>query len=255
VKDGMNAAMAAFEAEFAAEKKAETSASGEKISDTAQGLAREPRPTGQNIRKVRVRTFGKTAMSKLTPLFNLTPRAAMMGGSSLAALIAAVVVFQADPVRDYTGAEGPAPVVTAEIKPDLPRPITEKSDIRNSDEKISETETSKLGEQKAGEKKEAIAPIPPVRIDPQPSQGRPENIGTPSDNDVNIADKEAPVTDQTTPPRIITREKRIIKTPGSVVERSIPSVTKMENKNPWLFKRLRQNLSQFPRHMKPLRRR
>jgi len=179
-KGGMNAAMAAFEAEFAAEKKAETSASGEKISDPAQGLAREPRPTGQNIRRVRVRTFGTTAMSKLTPLFNINPRAAMMGGSSLAALIAAVVVFQADPIRDHIRPEGPAPVVA--IEPDAKTP---------------QTEVSKLEEQKIVEKGEVVAPL----IDPKPSQDRSENTANPSNEDVDIADKKVSVEGQTTPVR------------------------------------------------------
>lgn len=75
---GMDAAMEAFDAEFMAQ--------AEKISEPAQGLEREARPTDQTIK-------GSTLMSKFKSAFNIPPRSAMLLGSCLAAMTFAMVIM------------------------------------------------------------------------------------------------------------------------------------------------------------------
>ena len=86
-KSGMEAAMAAFDAEFASEAVAETEAAKEKISTPDQGLANAPRPTGQTTYAGYVATRGRDAMSKIKEFFK-EPKAMMMMGTCAAALFA-----------------------------------------------------------------------------------------------------------------------------------------------------------------------
>ncbi|MEP4052070.1 MAG: von Willebrand factor type A domain-containing protein [Litorimonas sp.] len=81
---GLNAAMAAFDAEFAA--------APEKNSTSTQGSADALRPTGKPTKTVRVKTRRVEAMSKFTNIFQ-KPQAMMMAGTCGAALIAALVVM------------------------------------------------------------------------------------------------------------------------------------------------------------------
>lgn len=99
-KSGMDAAMAAFDAEFASvgENLTDAQTVNEKKSETSQGLAAAARPTGQSADIGSVQTLGTNLMAKFNQLFNFTPRAAMMGGSCMAALLAALVIM---PNFDY----------------------------------------------------------------------------------------------------------------------------------------------------------
>ena len=84
---GMNAAMAAFDAEFAAQSK--TTSENNSVAD--QGMADAARPTGKPTGK----PTGNALMSKLSNLFAFKPRTMMMAGSCMAALMAAMVFIPA----------------------------------------------------------------------------------------------------------------------------------------------------------------
>ena len=99
-ESGMDAAMAAFNKEFASDAAVETNASkaasSEKLDkkiESTQGLTDEPRPTGQTTKTVRVTTRRVETMTKVKNLFNLKPQSMMMAGSCAAALIAAMIVL------------------------------------------------------------------------------------------------------------------------------------------------------------------
>ncbi len=105
---GMDAAMAAFGAEFAS---AEIAPVEEKILAPTQGLAVEPRPTSQNTPTRRVQTFGRDTMTNIRKIFDIKPQALMMGGSCMAALIASFVYFQAG--QTGTGIMPPSTIESA----------------------------------------------------------------------------------------------------------------------------------------------
>ena len=108
---GMEAAMAAFDAEFASETTAVTEAADEKISATPQGLSDAPRPTGQTTYAGYVQTRGRDAMSKVKEFFT-APKAMMMMGTCAAALFATSLYI---PNTRFEEMPKPAPqAVTAE---------------------------------------------------------------------------------------------------------------------------------------------
>ncbi len=85
----MNAAMTAFDAEFALEQANDT----KEISTPAQGSVAAPRPTGQNTRTERVKIPRSGIMSKFKNSFSFNPKATMMLGSCAAALMFALVIM------------------------------------------------------------------------------------------------------------------------------------------------------------------
>ena len=78
-KSGMEAAMAAFDAEFASETVAATETAEEKKSATTQGLSDAPRPTGQTIGTGPMASLGRDTMSRVKEFFTFKPRTMMMG--------------------------------------------------------------------------------------------------------------------------------------------------------------------------------
>ena len=97
---GMEAAMAAFSLEFAQESVTNTQAENTERKNTtlSQGLADAPRPTGQSPFAERAQTLGRETMTRFSNVMNnfkFTPRAAMMGGSCMAALIVSMVFYDA----------------------------------------------------------------------------------------------------------------------------------------------------------------
>lgn len=84
---GMNAAMAAFDAEFTAENVHAKETAKEKISTPDQGLAHAPRPTGQTSYVGYAASLGRETMSKISQFFK-QPKAMMMMGTCAAALFA-----------------------------------------------------------------------------------------------------------------------------------------------------------------------
>ena len=109
---GMEAAMAAFSLEFAQESVTNTQAENTERKNTtlSQGLADAPRPTGQSPLAERAQTLGRETMTRFSNVMNnfkFTPRAAMMGGSCMAALIVSMVFYDA-------GQFGKAPAITTD---------------------------------------------------------------------------------------------------------------------------------------------
>ncbi len=121
---GMDAAMAAFNQEFASdaasvtdEPKAASSEKSDKKIESTQGLTDAPRPTGQTTTTVRVTTRRVETMSKVKNLFNFKPQTMMMAGTCSAALIAAMIVIPN--MGDLTAAERVAPVQSESLEADV----------------------------------------------------------------------------------------------------------------------------------------
>jgi len=95
---GMDAAMAAFDMEFAANDVKE--ATPENISQenikATQGLEAAPRPTGQSTGIKSVQALGSSMMTKFNKIFDFKPRTAMLAGSCMAALFASAIYVQTD---------------------------------------------------------------------------------------------------------------------------------------------------------------
>ncbi len=238
---GMAAAMAAFDSEFIAETAASSEsasqAATQKKSDTSQGLAGAPRPTGHTTHAARVQTFGSLMMSKLNNFFNLSPRAAMMGGSCMAALIAAVIIL---PNHDYSvdPLEPIAPVNVPITEPKTSEPVISNPAI--SDPVTIEPVITPEPKTDIVVPKVDATPKEPVISDPEISA---PVLETPS---VKTADGEgktdasvtepptadiAVVTPETaTPSNVVTIERRIIKTPGQTVERVVPAIPRVETR-------------------------
>ena len=91
-KEGMAAAMAAFDLEFASEI-SETTVKSEENIEATQGLGDAPRPTGQITDTGSVQTFGSDMMAKINNIFTFKPRTMMLAGSCMAALFAGMVIM------------------------------------------------------------------------------------------------------------------------------------------------------------------
>jgi len=85
-KDGIDAAMAAFSAEFASETETVKTATEQNNSQSSQGLDSPARPTGQTIGTTPMDTFRSDVMSKLKSVFSFDMKTKMMMGSCAAAL-------------------------------------------------------------------------------------------------------------------------------------------------------------------------
>ena len=91
-KEGMAAAMAAFDLEFASEI-SETTVKSEENIEATQGLGDAPRPTGQITDTGSVQTFGSDMMAKINNIFTFKPRTMMLAGSCMAALFAGMIIM------------------------------------------------------------------------------------------------------------------------------------------------------------------
>ncbi len=134
-KGGMAAAMAAFDTEFTPDKAVEKTISAEKLSQTSQGLSIDPHPTGRSAHVERALTLGQTAMTKLSHIFDIKPRTAMMGGSCMAAFIACFVVFQSNPFQDFPRSEDGAPIISL----DTDGQTSVKSNIVTLERRVAKT--------------------------------------------------------------------------------------------------------------------
>jgi len=93
-KRGMDAAMAAFDAEFeTVHETAAQTANDQKNIEANQGSTSAARPTGQNTLTGSVQTFRSAAMAKFNKVFSFPPKAMMLAGSSVAALMFAMVMM------------------------------------------------------------------------------------------------------------------------------------------------------------------
>ena len=128
-ESGMDAAMAAFNQEFASDAASSTDGtqitSSEKLDkkiESSQGLADEPRPTGTHTKTVRVISRGVETMAKVKNLFNIKPQTMMMAGTCSAALIAAMIVV---PNMDDLSRNVPTAVTQdARLEKDVKAPVT-----------------------------------------------------------------------------------------------------------------------------------
>ena len=208
-KRGMDAAMAAFETEFAheietesanilaTETRAEKNRILEKKLDAVQGSSDAARPTGQNThmseRDKSVPTLGTNIMTKVSQFFNFTPKAAMMGGSCMAALIASFVVFQSVPFDGPFTLSQPQENVTGVVSDD----VSALAEVNDVDSPVIS---------------EPIAPI---------SESAPNTAR----NSVKTAETKAGIETNT-----VIVERRIVKKPAQTIERVIPNVTKSETR-------------------------
>ena len=88
---GMNAAMAAFDAEFTAQTESAAGTASEKNSAATQGSSVDARPTGQTTSTGRGQTRGSGIMSKINNFLSPKPQHRWMMGSCAAALLATLV--------------------------------------------------------------------------------------------------------------------------------------------------------------------
>jgi len=238
-KSGMEAAMAAFDAEFAQETAVQTEMADEKISAPAQGLQTEARPTGQTTYTRYAATLGRDAMSKLKEIFTFKPQAMMMMGTCAAALFATSLYVPNMTFEDNTAAKPAAEAVTAkadtgdvktaeagiisdvevaEVEPDIdiPKPSVVETPTPFA-EAVSPAESKSITEEV--DIAEALVTAPPVVETPVTALPvtPPETLSA-----------EIPKTGL--PSNVVVIERRILKTPASTMERTIPSVTKMETR-------------------------
>lgn len=145
---GMNAAMAAFDMEFAAENSnvenmAQDKAANEINSSSPQGLTDETRPTGQSTNAGFVQIFGRRAMSTLSNIFNMKPKAVMMGSTCMAALLAAIVILPSTlnnmPLQEVV--DKPAQSIAAEPAPMAAPTIPKRAETTINNERASVEKT------------------------------------------------------------------------------------------------------------------
>ena len=115
---GMNAAMAAFDSVFADAPETVSEPATDINSESSQGLDAEPRHTSQTVRTTRVETKRSGPMAAFNSIFNMSPKTAMMGSGCVAALLAALVIMPANPIKDMP----PVQVQPIEVVEPLPLP-------------------------------------------------------------------------------------------------------------------------------------
>lgn len=256
-KRGMDAAMAAFDTEFTVNEAAMETATDGKTSKTTQGLNAAARPTGHTTHADRGQTFGSSMMTKFNQIFSFTPRTAMMGGSCMAALIAAMIIF---PTTNFnTGPvipSDPSAVPIVEIETDTPSdpvvvtpapldpivetPVVIAEPVVATDSKTAtapditidikpDTPTDTLPADPTVEETPLAVIDPDSPTDPaiKTTPDLPSNVVTITRQ---IMRTPASTTERVLPaiPKTVTRE--VIKTPARTVERSIPAVTKQETR-------------------------
>ena len=252
---GMEAAMAAFDTEFASERTAVTETAEEKTSATPQGLSDAPRPTGQTTYAGYVGALGRDAMSKVKEFFT-APKAMMMMGTCAAALFATSLYI---PNTRFEEMPKSAPqAVTADVgeSSEVDKTVGAKDSEASSDvEAFSDT--------KASEPSGTVAPknVQPAIATPatMESESKVDNMGvdkrptirlgtggaTIEDPRIKTADVGVDVTERPetiiaapsetvttetikpeTPSNVVTIERRILKSPARTMERVIPVIPK-----------------------------
>ena len=228
-KKGMAAALSAFDKEFVANDvhatdMVATGAQSENNSAATQGSSPAPRLTGQSIGEGPAPTFGSRIMSKLKPIFTFNPKMAMMAGSCMAALVAAIVVMPQ--MDDLTNNETVNVVIS-----DMPEGLERADDIEVVTEPSPVSEVETLPTVTASEIKTSIE-TPVGEIVPA-DKVAPKAVVTPQ----AVAELTPPVKNTNEVgavkeklSNIVVIERRVVKTPSSVQERLVPSVTKTETR-------------------------
>ncbi len=262
-KSGMEAALAAFDAEFETETVVVTETAEEKISTTNQGMADAPRPTGQTIGTGPVASLGRDAMSRVKEFFTFKPKTMMMMGTCAAALFATSLYIPNTRFEE------------------MPKPVTEAVTAKVG---ASEVKAVEIGEVETGVGTDAfsemkqldpsVSGVPAPATDPgilsapkrvEPTMRTPVNTETEGktvdgterstiriDNSVptvettksKTADVDATARNEaiTAPPskthsaeavmperpsNVVTIERRILKSPARTMERVAPAVPKV----------------------------
>ena len=217
-KDGMNAAMAAFDTEFAGD------AAAEKKSHPDQGLTAEPRLTGKNTPTWRVQTFGRDAMTNIRKIFDVKPRTLMLGGSCMAAIFASIVYYQADqfgPADNFPA--NPNITVIAENNPSVPL-VTPVIKTPTGDETPVLPPISPVVPKAPTDVENSTEARVTVTITPPPVEKVPVKTAPVASPEINTAASSE------LPSNVVVIVRRILITPARTQERAIPSVTKTETR-------------------------
>ena len=230
-KEGMAAAMAAFDLEFASEI-SETTVKSEENIEATQGLGDAPRPTGQITDTGSVQTFGSDMMAKINTLFTFKPRTMMLAGSCMAALFAGMVIMpnMSDlSIEDQLAKSTPPTVSTTDITdevaavetpsvtaPAKQMPTGKSNEAIIQEPVVSSTEPKVQRDEIDIKDKTAIAQAAPV-VENQVSPPQDVKVTPPALD----ASKASTVE---TPSNIVVIERQVLKTPARTQERVIPAV-------------------------------
>jgi len=262
-KSGMDAAMAAFDTEFASETAVVTEAAEENISETSQGLSDAPRLTGQTIGTGPMASLGRDTMSRVKEFFTFKPKTMMMAGTCAAALFATSLYI---PNTRFEDMPKPAPqAVTAEVGASEAK-TAEIAEVETKDSSDAFSE-AKEPEPSVAEAPapviEPIAPPAPKRVEPTISEhaiteAETKAVDVAEHPTIRIGDGVATIEEPKnttsnmgadefeqletitsaaseilmaeavpeTPSDVVTIQRRVVKTPAHTQERTIPNVTK-----------------------------
>ena len=237
-KTGLEAAMAAFDMEFARDEVFEVSnVSAKEKPDDTQGLEGAARPMNKSAGIGPVQTIGTAAMSKLSQIFTFKPQSAMMMGSCAAALMAALVIFPmaSDGILETMPPESLPPATTIvgnDVELVVTPPLTPAPDAATTDSHTDVTEIPETIETPTAPLQVPVAQVPPsvppqkpLKTEPAPpvtqNPQAPQSLGT--EDSVIVTGARVKRASN-----VITLERRVMKTPGSVQERVVPSVTKTQ---------------------------
>ena len=209
---GMSAAMAAFDAAFAAAPDMASEPASDINSENSQGLNVEPRPTPQTVRTTRVETKRSGPMAAFNSIFNMSPKTAMMGSGCVAALLAALVIMPANPIKDVP----PVQTQPIEVVEPLPTPTPPVSELKEAEPTAPDLPASKPAVEKSDIKVAEVTP--PIKSGEAVKDTKPAPDLSPDKADASL------------PSNVAVIERRVIKTPAQTVERVIPPVTKMETR-------------------------
>ncbi len=257
-KSGMEAAMAAFDAEFASETVAVTETAEEKISATPQGLSAAPRPTGQTTYAGYVQTFGSDTMSKVKEFFTFKPKAMMMVGTCAAALFATSLYIPNTRFEDMptatpqavTAGVGASDAVSDAKVADADEAKTKTSEPA-VEEPIAEAPTVETSDAELPAGTEVPVTETPI-VETRTAELTPSaDMSAPAEPITDIAVAEAPMiealvtegpvaagavtpsisdTGPVLPSDTVVITRRVVKTPARTTERVVPYVSKTETR-------------------------
>ena len=247
-KSGMEAAMAAFDTEFASETAVVTEAAEENISETSQGLSDAPRLTGQTISTGPMASLGRDTMSRVKEFFTFKPKTMMMMGTCAAALFATSLYIPNTSFEDMPkptaktvaaevgtekavsdtkvaevdesvvkDAEVPevAPTVVAEIPAAVEAPLTETPAL----------ETSKTAPTPSGDISGPAEPRTDIAV-AEALTVEPKVIEVPVAADPVIVTPSTSDTEVVLPSDTVIIERRVLKSPARTMERAVPTIPK-----------------------------
>ena len=268
-KSGMDAAMAAFDTEFASETTVVTETVEENISETSQGLSDATRPTGQTIGTGPMASLGRDTMSKISQFFK-QPKAMMMMGTCAAALFATSLYI---PNTRFEEMPKPAAkAVTAEV--DTEKAASDDSKVMADAGIEAKVSTDTVSEAKVTEPSIEEAPVTVIEPETRPAHtNKPSTNAARTATQVENRDREAKrqrkdgaslatrptirlgdsetadvverseaitiappetltaeVVTPETPSNVVTIERRILKSPARTMERVIPAIPKTETR-------------------------